>query len=354
MRKFALLMAVLLLALPASAETLRFQVNSLLTSDAIAPDAPDALPAIETKVHEFDIDRLQALFMKGNPVREDTDDGSQHCTTLGGQKGDPDYMLIERDLGRFCYSTAYYDSHFHEVLRFRDEMTDFSSFFPADLELPGLSKAEAVTNTRTMLESLGIRLLPGQKVYTIEANAHAGFQEKLATSEFQTYISKHYLEPLDPDHEGYYMVFEQALNGQRYDAQGSPGIAEVLLTRRGYDYVDSGFVVDEVSREAAQPVLSAGEALKRAADELTLGQDVWDGEGMLTIERVRLAYEPRNKQDSWYSPDSSLFYPVWKYDFVPFRGITPGSWKNPTLDSAGFVSTIHLDARTGEIIARNG
>ena len=53
-----------------------------------------------------------------------------------------------------------------------------------------------------MLEGLGVVLLPGERVYTLEKNSFARFQADLAQSEEQVYMPKNVLDPFDPRPRG--------------------------------------------------------------------------------------------------------------------------------------------------------
>ena len=357
MRKFILLMAVLLLALPASAETLNFQVTDTLSVDAEAPDAPAALPTIWVKYHEFDVDELQKRFMKTDTRRTEGVDDEGRYFQLGDAEGGGEYMLIELDLGRFCYTSEYDQKYLQELMDFDDEMTDNSNLFPDDLELSWMSRAEAIERTRRMLQELGIRLMHGERVYTLEKDSYVWVQGQLAQSERQVDMPKRYLDPFDPAHEGYFMVFEQELNGLSCDALGNRFPVRVLLTRQGYEYVESGYNVVEVSWDEEKPLLSAGDALKAAAVGLqhtfkpALKEDGTLDRLPVAIERIRLVYEPDNtgKEEA----PSTACVPVWKYAYPSGMLKDAGTWRERALDNAAFIRTIHVDARTGALLAES-
>jgi hypothetical protein len=220
-----------------------------------------------------------------------------------------------------------------------------------------MPRAEATERTRRMLTELGIRLMPGERVYTLEKDSYAGVQARLAQSERQVDMPKRYLDPFDPAHEGYFMVFEQELNGLPCDAMGNRFSVQVLLTRQGYEYVESGYNVDEVSRDETQPLLSAGDALKAAAVGLqhtfkpALKEDGTLDRMPVTIGRVRLVYEPDNtgKEEA----PSTTCVPVWKYAYPSGMLKDTGTWRERTLDNAAFTRTIHVDARTGALRAES-
>lgn len=357
MKKLTLVLLALLLALPARAELLNFQVTDTLSINAEAPDAPGALPSIRTAPHAFDASQLQKMFMKTDSSREDVPE--LQLTTLGKGDGLSEYMLIDYEAGRFGYSSKYYNQYLELMLRFRDDMSDWSFLFPQDLELDGMPKAEAVSSAREMLEGLGIRLLPGERVYTLEKDSYAGIQALLAQSEAQVYMSKRYLEPFDPAHEGYYMVFEQQIGGLVCGEPGIGGHVDVLITRQGYEYVETGYVKDAVSESGAAPVLSAEQALKGAADQLRWDcyrtGDAYgkleDREAPAVIERVRLAYESEAIGGPNHIPNSDEYVPVWMFTFqrASWQG-GESRWRNRTMDNHPFLLVIHVDARTGKLL----
>ena len=65
MNKRMVLLLALLLPLCARAEVLDFQVKDMLSIRAEVPDAPEALPEIETKAHAFDVGRAARAFDAG-------------------------------------------------------------------------------------------------------------------------------------------------------------------------------------------------------------------------------------------------------------------------------------------------
>jgi len=355
MKKLILLLA--LLTIPAQAELLDFQVTDTLSIRCEAPDAPEALPTIRTKPHAFDAGQLQKLFMKTDQSREDVPE--LHLTTLGVGDGLSEYMLIDHEAGRFCYSSKYYNQSLELMLRFRDEMSDWSFLYPQNLELPGLPRAEAVAGAREMLEGLGIRLLPGETVYTLERESYAGIQAILAQSEAQADMPKRYLAPFDPAHEGYYVAFERALGGLACGQAGVGDRAEVLVTRQGYEYVETGYVRDEVSRSGEALLMSAEQALKGVAGQLRWDyRTTGDAYGVLedreipaVIERVRLGYESEAIGGPMHIPDSDEYVPVWQFTFhrSSWRG-GETSWRDRTMDDPPFLTILHVDARTGKLL----
>ena len=353
MKKLILLTAVLLMALPASAETLNFQVTDTLSINAQAPDAPAALPTIRTTPHAFDEDQVVKLFLKSPAPREETEFGPIYRANSNAYA---EFLAVNHVVGDVCYQSGYYDNYLEYVLRFRNEMSDWSNLFPQDLELSGFPKADAVQKAREMLEGLGVVLLPGERVYTLEKNSFARFQADLAQSEEQVYMPKHVLDPFDPAHEGYYIVFHRELNGLPVSNTVGDGSAVVLLTRQGWEYVRTGYVRDAASESGVSPVLSARQALLGVADQLEMdysySSDPYgessEREDPAVIERVQLVYEEENAGNDRLGA-SDTFIPIWQFTFqrTQWGG---GSWRERTINQTAFLLVIFVDARTGRLM----
>ena len=336
-----LLLLALVLPSPASAETLNFQVTDTLSIRAEAPDAPEALPSIVAKPHEFDVEKLRTLLMQGEAVWEESGDQ----ITLW-EPDDAAILILHRDRGRFTYQTAYYGLYMSELLGYVASATAFQGF-PAELELPGLPRADAVARARAMLEAAGVRLLPSETVRAIDRDSVAALKALLAESELQVSLSKRYLEPFDLAHEGYLMTFDLALAGLRCDAAGAAGQVKVLLTRQGFEWVSCGNAADEVSREEPQKLMSAADALRQAAKSL----EQVDADRPRTVTSIRLVYAPQSEVDARKSPGSSPMIPAWRFVCAPGGAASGGGLFEP---EAPFVTTIVVDARTGALITRYG
>lgn len=167
--------------------------------------------------------------MHGKAVWEDSGD----IVTLR-ELDDAAILIVHSDRGRFTFQTAYHGLYMEEFLGYVASETGFQGF-PAELELPDLPRADAVARARAMLEAAGVRLFPGETVRTIDRDSVVALKTLLAESELQVSISRRYLEPFDPAHEGYLITFDLALAGLRYDAGGASGHAKVLLTRQGIE-----------------------------------------------------------------------------------------------------------------------
>lgn len=349
------LLAALLLPNAAMAERLTMEVLPGLSVDAELPmDVPDALPVLRMSHTPMDADLIGNLLMP-SAAREDHAD-ADHYVIFGSGDGDGEYMLIEMDYGRVCYGSEFFDARLRGVLRSGDGMSDQLHYYPEDREVSGFPRQDAVRQAEALIETLRLSVMPDPRVLTIDGDSYNVMLEDLSQADWQAGLPRRYLELLDDAHAGYLILYTPAANGV---PMIGADLVELFVSRQGVEYLETGFALDVASADDAKPLLSAAEALTKAAPQMdaqnrdgfryVYGSYLADDEAPSTIERIRFGYRYDVERKSGNQNRMRLIA-VYEYAFQRAMSQDTGNWQTRSFDNFAAISYIYIDAITGEYI----
>lgn len=337
MRKTLTVLLCLSMMLPitANGERLVQSVSDSFVCDAEIPEEiPDTLPTLIVQPIEIDADLvIELLKPEGTPVKNSVSGDIE----VGIGDGASERLVIETNGGRIYYTSEFASTNLLNLLP--NSTAESTAYLPSDLDLDFMKREEAIVQAVDFLNALGIETADEARVYTLERESFARMQEAMKESEWLANTKRdqalRLLEPLPEEHEGYFVMLTPTVNDWPFAFRENRYDACVLITRRGIEYVETGFVLRTVREGEYLPIIPPEEALVIAAGGPI---SLWEGK-VCTIEWISLIYN--------YDYEKSILTPVWVFDYCS-HGVN--ALEKLRFDKPMDVYGIGVNAYTGRII----
>lgn len=331
-----------LLCLPmwVGAEQLTYESPDLIRVDAPMPEGiPAELPVLQIDFvfHE----EAEVLALIPIPEGEPREESGSGVPTIhyGGGKAEDIHLGIWPSDGRVGYWSVWY-SRLHEV-------ADRTYLYPADVEIEGLPREQAVAQAQQLLAALGMEIAPEVETYTVSQASYAEMLEAVnASPSWLEYMPQRMFEPLEEAHEGYRIYATPLLRGLPVGGTRQPhGDAVLMLSRTGLEYLDTSSIYQVTGEGEPLPILPPLEALQRAEAALAKApEQLTDGERQLIeVFAVDLCYGVMGYEVQEAAPYWRFFYKVSR----PWTGREPID--NPEPDIRAF----HVGAHDAQFYGYN-